>query len=76
MKTVYSVEIYEDGLRCDGFYEIKTAEDFFNLVRLYSESDRDVKINVRRHEIEHECDICGSGSIKEVYKLNMKCKGL
>lgn len=76
MRTVYSVEIYKEGLRCDGFYEIETVKDFFDLVRLYSSSDRKVNINIRRHEIDHDCDVCGSGSIKEMYKLNMNCKGL
>lgn len=70
MNTVYTVELVEEGLRCEGFYSVSSMEELFRLLRWYKESsDRAVTVRIRKHEIEHACDVCGSGSIREEITL-------
>lgn len=72
MKTVYTVEISEEGLRSDGFYSIDSPEVLFDLLKWYKEtSDRPVKVCLRRHEVELPCDVCSAGSIREVMVLTL-----
>lgn len=72
MKTVYTVEISEEGLRSDGFYSIDSPETLFDLLKWYKEtSDRPVKVCLRRHEVELPCDVCSAGSVREVIVLTL-----
>ena len=69
MKSVYTAQFYEDGLRSYGFYEFENMGQFFQCLRLFSKSERKVTVLIRRHDIEYPCDVCGGDSIKEVIKL-------
>lgn len=69
MKTVYTVQFYEEGLRSDGFYEFETLEQFYRYLFLFSDIDRKLTVCVRRHEIELPCDVCGGDSIKATINL-------
>lgn len=72
MKTVYTVEISEEGLRSDGFYSIDSPETLFDLLKWYKEtSDRPVTVRLRRHEVELPCDVCSAGSVREVIVLTL-----
>lgn len=55
MKTVYTVQFYEEGLRSDGFYEFETMGELYQYLRLFSGSERKVTVYVRKHEIERPC---------------------
>jgi len=70
MKTVYSVLIYEEGLRTEAFDEVSTVEELFELL---SRRDRfarhPLSIDLRRHEIELDCEICSQGSVVEDIRL-------
>ena len=69
MKTVYTVQFYEEGLRSDGFYEFENMAQFWQCLNVFAGSDRKVKVCIRKHEIEHTCDVCSADSIKETIKL-------
>lgn len=69
MKTVYTVQCYEEGLRSDCFCEFETIEELYKYLRLFSGSERKVTVYVRKHEIERPCDVCSAGSIKETIRL-------
>lgn len=69
MKTVYTVQFYEEGLRSDGFYEFETIGQLYQYLRLFSGSKYKVTVCVRKHEIERPCDVCSAGSIKETIRL-------
>ena len=72
MKTVYTVESSEEGLRSDGFYSIDSPETLFDLLKWYKEtSDRPVTVLLRRHEVELPCDVCSAGSVREVIVLTL-----
>ena len=69
MKTVYTIQFYEEGLRSDGLYEIETMGELYQYLRLFSGSERKMTVYVRKHEIERPCDVCSAGSIKETIKF-------
>lgn len=69
-KTVFTIQPYEEGLRSDGFYEVKTAEEAFALIEMtLKNAKHPVRFVFRKHEVELDCDVCSSGSIKESITL-------
>lgn len=72
MKTVYTIQPYEEGLRSDGFYECESLKDAYELISRFGKAAKyPVTIILRKHEIDHDCDVCGSGSIKEEIALKL-----
>lgn len=74
MKTVYTVQFYEEGLRSDGFFEFENMAQFWQYLKLYADSDRNVTICVRKHEVDAEYDVCSADSVKDCIKLAIKSK--
>ena len=73
MKTVFTIQPYEEGLRSNGFYEIKTAEDVFAVIEMaLKNAKHPVRFSFCKHEVELDCDVCSSGSIKESISLYWK----
>lgn len=72
MKKVYTVQFYEEGLRSDGFFEFESMEQFWQCLKLYADSDRNVTICVREHEVDTACDVCSADSAKDCIKLTIK----
>lgn len=74
MKKVYRMWCQEDGLRCDGFYEIKSLEELnemykrFEIRRGYG---RKAKITIVECEIEKDYEICGSGCVKSSISFDL-----
>lgn len=70
--TVYSLQPYEEGLRSDGFYEVKTAGEVFGLIKdAYRGANHPVTVVLRKHEIESECDICSASSVVDHITLEI-----
>lgn len=73
MKTVYTIQPYEEGLRSDGFYEFESLKDAYKLISRFGKAaNHPVKIVLREHEIEHDCEVCGSGSIVGEITLDLE----
>ena len=69
MKTIYTVQFYEKDLRSEGFYEFENIDQLLQYLKMFSDSEREVTVYFRKHEVEHDCDVCCSDSIKETVKL-------
>lgn len=66
MKTVYTVQPYEKGIRSDGWYEIESPQEAFDLIsRFCNNAAYPVSVIFRKHEIALDCEICSAGSVKE-----------
>ena len=70
MKTVYTFQLYEEEIRSDGFYEADNMDDVFRIIKTFTKgASHPARVVFRKHEIEHACDVCGAGSIKEEITL-------
>lgn len=69
MKTVYTFQFFEEGLASDGFYRFESIEQLYMYLSRFAGSDRKVTVCVRKHEVEHDCDVCGAGSAVETINL-------
>ena len=69
MTTIYTVQFYEEGLRSEGFYEFESVAQLYQYLEMFSRSKRKVTVYIRKHEVEHHCDVCCSDSVKETIKF-------
>lgn len=69
MKTVYTFQFYEEGLRSEGAYEFESIEQLYQYLEMFSHSKHKVTVYLRKHEVDHPCGECCSDSIKETIKF-------
>lgn len=73
MYNAYSLWFYEDGLKCDGFYEVESLDDLFKMIRQFY-STRKTTVIVRQHKIDRPCEICDFDSIVDEFRLRFEVK--
>lgn len=78
MKTAYRLWVWNDGLRCDGFYEVKTLDELFHeidkfkkygMIRGYHGYAR-----IEQTHIDHQCEICSMKSDDVKYTIDLGIK--
>lgn len=72
----YRLWLVEEGLRCDGFYEIESLNELFREIKKFEISrgyGRTARITIQECTIDHEFDICCAESDYDI-KINLDPK--
>lgn len=75
MKTAYRLWVWNDGLRCDGFYEVHTLDELFETLEHFKQYGR-IKgyrayARIEQTMIDHDCEICSSKSTDIAYTIDL-----
>lgn len=74
MRKAYRIWTIQEGLRCDGFYEVEDLEDVFTQIMHFEYGrgyNRKAHVTVEECEIENDCDICSDGCVRNSFRIDL-----